>query len=274
MTDALTPASSDPAPLTEEELGAEMSIFDHLAELRRRLVYSMIAVAVGFTIAWTWRNEIFGFILVPLQAAAPTQEMATIHFKDLTEPFFTLIKTSLTAGVFISIPVILSQIWAFIAPGLYKHERRLAVPFVFLATLFFLGGAGFCYYVVMPYGFAFLFEFGGEVANPTLMMQDHYGLALKLLLAFGVVFEMPVAAMFLSALGVITHETLIKHWRIAFVGSFVFAAVLTPPDIGTQLAMAVPLIILYGVSIVVAYFFTKRHERRAAQMMAKAESSE
>jgi sec-independent protein translocase protein TatC len=254
-------------------LGGEMSIFDHLAELRRRLIYSMVAVAVGFSVSWTWRNEIFQFILEPLKVAAPTAEMAQIHYKDLTEPFFTLIKTSLTAGVFLGLPVILWQVWKFIAPGLYAHERKLAIPFVVLATLFFLGGASFCYYFVMPYGFAFLFKFSDEVSSPTLMMQEHYGLALKLLLAFGAVFELPVAAMFLSALGIITHETLIKHWRISVVASFIFAAVLTPPDVGTQIAMAIPLVILYGVSIVVAYFFTKQRERRAEREEAERKDS-
>lgn len=256
---------SEHVDLAEEPLGDEMSIFDHLAELRKRLIYSMIAIALGFALSWTWREDIFQFILEPLKLAAPTAEMAEIHYKDLTEPFFTLMKTSMTAGVFLGLPVILWQLWQFIAPGLYVEERKLAIPFVVMATLFFLGGSGFCYYFVMPYGFEFLFKFSAGVSTPTLMMQEHYGLALKLLLAFGAVFEMPVAAMFMSALGIITHETLIKHWRISFVGSFVFAAILTPPDIGTQIAMAIPLILLYGLSIVVAYFFTKRREKRTAR---------
>lgn len=259
------------SPMPEADLGHEMTLFEHLAELRRRLIYSMIAIAGGFSVAWTWREDIFGFILVPLQKAAPTAEMATIHYKDLTEPFFTLVKTSFTAGIFLAIPVILFQIWKFIAPGLYPEEKRMAIPFVILATLFFLGGASFCYYFVMPFGFAFLFQFSDAVSSPTLMMQEHYGLALKMLLAFGAIFEMPVAAMFLSALGVITHETLIKHWRISIVFSFIFAAILTPPDVGTQIAMAIPLVILYGISIGVAYFFTKRRERKQAAEMAKYE---
>lgn len=257
--------SQSPQASPPEDIGGEMSLFEHLHELRRRLIYSMIAVAGGFAVSWTWRNELFNFLLDPLRLAAPTAEMAEIHYKDLTEPFFTLMKTSLVAGIFLALPVILYQIWKFIAPGLYAHEKRLAIPFVVLATLFFVGGSAFCYYGVMPFGFAFLFKFSDAVSQPTLMMQEHYGLALKLLLAFGVIFEMPVVAMFLSALGVITHHTLIKHWRVSVVASFVFAAMLTPPDVGTQLAMAIPLVVLYGVSILVAWGFTRARERRVAQ---------
>lgn len=247
----------------------QMTLFEHLTELRKRLVYALIAVFAGFCIAWTWAEELFKFILVPLEKAAPAQGMSTIHYQDLTEPFFTLVKTSLTAGVFIAIPVILWQIWKFIAPALYEDEKRLAIPFVFLATLFFFGGASFCYFFVMPYGFNFLFKFSEGFSQPTLMISKHYSLATRLLLAFGVVFELPVVSMFLSAMGVITHHTLIKYWRISVVCAFIFAAVLTPPDIGTQIAMAIPLIILYGISIIVAYFFTKRHERRRAEEEAE-----
>ncbi len=248
----------------EEEVGGEMTLFEHLGELRKRLIYCVVAVLIGAIVSWTWRNELFMFILEPLKIAAPTAEMAKVHYKDLTEPFFVLLKTSVTAGIFLGLPVILWQIWGFVAPGLYRHERRVAIPFVFLATIFFLFGASFCYYFVMPFGFAFLFKFSDPVSTPNIMMQEHYGFALRLLLAFGVVFEMPVVAMFLSAIGLITHRTLIKYWRYSVVAAFIFAALLTPPDVGTQVAMAVPLVILYGVSILVAWFFTSRREKKAA----------
>ena len=257
---ALVPVTAEKEPLAQ----GEMSLFDHLKELRKRLVYSLVAVGIGFSISWIWRNEIFEFILVPLKAAAPTKEMAEVHFKDLIEPFFTLMKTCFASGVLFAIPVILWQAWKFIAPGLYAEEKRMAIPFVLLASAFFIGGTSFCYYFVMPIGFEFLFKFAGDISSPMLMMQEHYNLALKLLLAFGLVFEMPVVAMFLSAIGVITHHTLIKHWRISVVVSFILAAILTPPDVGTQIAMAIPLVVLYGVSILVALFFTKRREKKAA----------
>jgi sec-independent protein translocase protein TatC len=152
-----------------------------------------------------------------------------------------------------------------VAPGLYEHERRLALPFVLVATIFFFGGASFCYGFVMPHGFRFLMDFNEQISQPTIMMQEHYALSVKLLLAFGVVFELPVAAMFLSAMGVITHRTLIAGWRYAVLGSFIFAAMLTPPDVITQVSMAVPLVVLYGVSIGVAWIFTSRRERAAEE---------
>lgn len=254
--------------MEEEALEGEMTLFDHLAELRRRLAYCLVAVFVGFGVSWTWVENIFEFIAQPLKNASPNAAMGQLHYKSLTEPFFTLVKTAIVAGIFLAIPVILWQVWKFIAPGLYKHEKRLAIPFVILATIFFFGGASFCYYFVMVYGFQFLFQFGNTVANPTLMMSEHYDLAVKLLLAFGAIFEMPVVAMFMAALGLITHRTLIRFWRLAVVGSFIFAAILTPPDVVTQVAMAVPLTFLYGVSIVVAYFFTVRRERKNAAELA------
>lgn len=248
----------------EEAVEGQMTLFEHLTELRRRLIYALIAVAAGCGISWTWAEEIFQFILVPLDRAAPQKGMSTVHYQSLTEPFFTLLKTSLVAGVFLAIPVILWQIWKFIAPALYPDEKRLAAPFVLIATLFFFGGGAFCYYVVMPYGFNFLFIFGDQVAGAkaTIMVSEHYALATRLLLAFGAVFELPVICMFLSAMGLITHRTLIKYWRVSVVGSFIFAAMLTPPEVITQVAMAVPLILLYGLSIIVAYFFTVRREAR------------
>ena len=152
--------------------------------------------------------------------------------------------------------------------ALYKNEKRLAIPFVVVATVFFFAGGALCYLVVMPYGFEFLFAFGQGISNPTLMMGDHFSLTIKLLLAFGAIFELPVVSMFLSALGVLTHYTLIKHWRGAIVGSFVLGAVLTPPDVGTQVAMASSLIVLYGLSIIVAWYFTTRRERKLAKELA------
>ena len=249
-------------PDSEEDLGSEMSLFDHLKELRLRLIYALGAVLIGAILSWNWRNDIFLFLLKPLQDAAPVADMAKVHYKDLTEPFFVMLKTSITAGIFFALPVILWQVWRFIAPGLYQHERRTAIPFVIMATLFFLFGASFCYYFVMPFGFAFLFKFSDPISTANLMIQEHYNFTLRMLLAFGAVFELPVLAMFLSAIGVITHHTLIKYWRHSVLGSFILAAILTPPDVATQIAMAVPMCLLYGVSIIVAWFFTTRRERR------------
>ncbi|TXD35550.1 twin-arginine translocase subunit TatC [Lujinxingia vulgaris] len=246
-----------------------MSFMAHLVELRRRFLYSFIAMVIAFLICWGFAAEIFDFLLQPLIKAAPEGELANMHNTDLAEPFFTLLKTALLAAVFLASPAIIYNVWKFVAPGLYPDEKRAAVPFVAGATLFFLLGASFCYYVVIPFGYAFLLGFSLEVSNPTLMIKDYFALTTKLLLGFGMVFELPVVTSLLSAVGVLTHRHLMQHWRIAVVAAFIIAAILTPPDVVTQLMLAAPLMLLYGISIAVAYVITKRRERRIAKELAE-----
>lgn len=250
----------------EEQLEAQMSFLDHLAELRRRIVYGLIAIAIGFGICWFWITDIFLWLLLPLQIAAPEMDLAQMHHKDLAEPFFTLLKLGIVGGIFVGSPVLLFNIWKFIAPGLYPNEKKFVAPFVVMATFFFFLGASFCYFIVIPFGYRFLLDFSLQVSQPTLMMSEYMSLTLKLLLGFGIVFEMPVVSMFLSGVGIITHRTLLKHWRVAVVLSFIVAAMLTPPDVVTQAMMAGPLIVLYAISVAIAFFFTKRRERQLAKL--------
>jgi sec-independent protein translocase protein TatC len=235
----------------------KMSLLEHLAELRVRLIYALAAVLIGTVICWTWADELFRFLLMPLHTAAPNAELAQIHHKDLAEPFFALLKTAIMGGIFISLPVILYQVWAFVAPGLYDRERKMAIPFVFFATLCFVGGAAFCFFLVLPAGYGFLLEFGASISEAQLMVQEYYALTIKLLLVFGLTFELPVVAVFLSALGVIDHRTLARYWRVAVVGAFVAGAFLTPADPMTQCLLAVPLVLLYGVSIGMAWVVSR-----------------
>ncbi len=248
---------------------ARMSFMEHLRELRKRVIYSMVAAFVGFGICWAFVNELFALLLRPLEAAKPGSLVTMMHHKDMTEPFFTLLKTAIVGGIFLAIPFILYNIWKFIAPGLYPNEKKMVLPFVTMASFFFFLGGSFCYFVVMPFGYRFLLDFSMEVSQPTLMMNEYFGLTTKLLLGFGVVFEMPVVAMFLSAVGLLTHYTLLKYWRHAFVSCFVVGAMLTPPDVVTQVMMAVPLMILYGFSIGISYFFTKKHEAKARALLGE-----
>lgn len=248
---------------------ARMSFMEHLRELRRRMIYSILAALAGFAVCWTFVNELFALLLRPLKTAKPDALETLMHHKDMTEPFFTLLKTAIVGGIFLAIPVILYNVWKFIAPGLYPNEKKMVLPFVAMASFFFFLGGAFCYFAVMPFGYRFLLDFSMEVSQPTLMMNEYFGLTTKLLLGFGVVFEMPVVAMFLSAVGLLTHHTLLKYWRHAFVGCFLVGAILTPPDVVTQTMMAVPLIILYGISIGISYFFTKRHEAKARALMGE-----
>jgi len=236
---------------------AKMGLLEHLAELRQRLVYSVICVTVGFVAAWFVHEQLFEWMLVPLQQGAPELDAAKMHHKDLAEPIYVFLKLSLLAGTILAAPGILYNIWKFIAPALYENERRLIWPFVIFGTIFFLLGASFCYFIVLPYGYNFLLEFSQPVSDPTLMMQDYFAITTKLMFGFAVIFELPVFSMFLAIMGVITHRTLLEYWRYAFVASFLLAALLTPPDIITQSMMAGPLALLYGLSIFVAWFFSK-----------------
>ncbi|MFW5967784.1 MAG: twin-arginine translocase subunit TatC, partial [Persicimonas sp.] len=211
--------SVEPEPIPEarqEALDeARMSIIEHLSELRDRLIYIIIAVFIGFVAAWFWREPIFHFLLEPLQSSvsADRADLTQIYYKDLAEPVFAMIKISLLAGIFATSPFSLYQVWKFISPGLYTHEKRMAIPFVILGTFFFFGGAAFCFFGVLPFGYQFLLEFGLEIASePQLMINEYLGLTTKLLLVFGLIFELPVLAMFLSAMGVIDHNTLLRHW--------------------------------------------------------------
>ena len=259
------------SPQTEVEERAEkmeetrMGLLDHLAELRRRVVYSMIAIAIAFGICWFFVHELFEFLKAPLIAAAPEEQahVADLHYSDVAEEFFTLLKTALLAAVFVAAPAILYQIWKFVAPGLYPNEKRAILPFIFSGTLFFFAGAAFCYAIVIPLGYGFLFDFS-SVSDPMLMIDEYFGTTTKLLLAFGIVFELPVATYFLSAIGLVTHHMLIKQWRIAVVVAFILAAILTPPDVMTQALLAGPMILLYMLSVGVAYVQTRRREKRAA----------
>lgn len=262
-----SPSSTRPQPPGLDDV--RMSFLGHLAELRTRVIYSLAAVLVAFLITWHFRIEIFDFLQQPLIQATPDAEKSTLHQQDLAEVFFTLLKACLMASVFASAPVLLYQIWKFVAPGLYPDERRAVIPFLTLGTLFFFLGAAFCYYLVIPLGYQFLYNFSEPVAEPVLMIQAYFSLTIKLLLAFGLVFELPVASMFLSAVGLLTHRHLIKYWRFAVVAAFIIAAMLTPPDVITQLLLAGPMLLLYTISIAIAYVLTTRRERRLANEEAR-----
>jgi len=188
----------------------------------------------------------------PLLEALQLQKNSQIIFTGLAEPFFTAVKISLFAGFFMALPFILYQIWAFIAPGLYPEEKKLVLPFVFWGSLMFIAGAAFAYYVVFPVGFKVLVTFGGSEFTAMPKMSEYVSLFGKLMLGFGIAFELPVVTYFLAKLGLVTDKTLKEFSRYAIVIIFILAALLTPPDLFSQIAMAMPLLILYGISIFIA----------------------
>jgi sec-independent protein translocase protein TatC len=238
-----------------------MPLSEHLEELRARLIRIGLAVGVGFALAYNWAGLVFALVTQPLRALGAAH--ASFVGTGLAEAFLTKLKVSFIAGVFLASPVILYQIWRFVAPGLYAHERRYAVSFVTVGTLCFFLGAAFCHQVMFSVGYAFLLaEYAALGVEATLRISEYVSFSSQLLLAFGCVFELPVLAFFLARVGVVTPAQLLGGWRYAIVGIFVVAAVLTPADVTSQLLMAGPLLILYGISVGVAYL--ARQSPRAA----------
>jgi sec-independent protein translocase protein TatC len=231
---------------------AKQPFMSHLEELRKRLINSFIAVGVAFCGAFYFADDLFDILMRPLTNAMA--EGQTLIFTGLTEKFFTNLKTALVAGILIASPVLFLQAWKFIAPGLYQNEKRYVIPFVVSSTILFVGGALFGYFIVFPYGFQFFLGFETETIRAMPSVKEYFSLATRLLLAFGLVFELPVVMFFLSKMGVVTVPFLKKNRKYAILLSFVLAAILTPPDPTTQCMMAVPLIVLYEIGIFVARF--------------------
>lgn len=240
---------------------------EHLRELRDRLIWSVGAILVGFLAAWAFHEELFYWLMEPYIAGAGElypEFTEAIAFRSPIEPIVVYLKTSLLVAVICTLPFILWQTWLFVAPGLYKHERRMAVPFLGSSILCFVGGALFCRYLVLEPALTVLLGMGGSYASPNIMMQEYFGFTSRMLLVFGLLFELPVAISFLSLIGLVTHRGLIRNWRYAILIAFVVGAMLTPPDPLTQMALAVPLAVLYLLSIIIAYFITTSRERGGA----------
>lgn len=224
----------------------------HLGELRSRLIKSVLALGIAFFACYSVVDEIFAVLSAPLR---------NLHIRGLmligtsvTEAFFTKLKVSFIAAVILASPVLLWQVWQFIAPGLYEHEKRYTRSFVFFGSFFFIGGAAFCYEIVIQHGLSFLLHrYEAIDIQPMLQVGDYLSVVSRLVLAFGVMFELPVLAFFLARVGLIDHRFLIRHSRYAVVAIALFAAVLTPPDLISQVLLMVPLTLLYGLSIAVAY---------------------
>ncbi len=228
----------------------------HLEELRKRLITCFIAVGIGFAISYGFKERLFQILTQPLISVMKQGD--TLIYTGLPEAFFTFLKVSFLAGFILASPVIIYQFWMFVAPGLYDREKRLLVPIVFLSTLFFVGGALFGYFIVFPYGFEFFLGFATESIRPMPSMKEYLSFSAKLLLAFGLVFELPLVITFLARLGIVTVPFLKKNRKYAILLFFVGAAILTPPDVVTQVMMALPLMVLYEVSIVGARIFGKK----------------
>ena len=230
----------------------------HLEELRKRLIVSFIAVGIGFGLCYGFKERLFQILTQPLIAVM--QDGETLIYTGLPEAFFTFLKVSFLGGLMIASPVIIYQFWMFVAPGLYDREKRLLLPIVFLSTVFFVGGALFGYFIVFPYGFQFFLGFATETIRPMPSMKEYLSFSAKLLLAFGLVFELPLVITFLARLGIVSVPFLKKNRKYALLLFFVGAAILTPPDVVTQIMMALPLMLLYEISIIGARIFGRKKE--------------
>lgn len=245
--------------MTEPQKEDKMPLTSHLEELRKRLVRILIAVGIAFLGCFAFKEEIFRIVAQPLISVLPPG--SHMVYTGLPEAFFTYIKVSLYAGIFVASPVVLYQVWKFISPGLFPKEKKFVAPFVITSTMLFIGGVCFGYFLVLPSAYKFFLEFTTDFLKPMLSMREYLTLTLKLLLAFGIIFEIPVFLFFMTKIGLVTPRKLAKMRRYAIVACFIVAAIITPtPDAFTQCMMAIPMIILYEVGIIVSRLASRRKD--------------
>ena len=279
MTDALerrteagplAPAAAEQGPPED----VPMTVLEHLGELRSRLIKSLLGTFPAIMIAWEFKEKLLDFLLRPFSVAyrrLGLGDKAVMNYSNPPEMFTTYMKISIVCGFMIASPWVFYQVWAFIAPGLYKKERLYAIPFVLASTLFFSGGAFFAYGALMPQMYETLLGMGGQIEGSSLLIQpmmlitENMAFATQVLLAFGVVFEVPVVVTFLALAGIVNWRQLLAFGRWWVVIASVISAVLTPtPDAGSMLLMLVPLVVLYYFSVVLAYVFGPKADAEAA----------
>lgn len=225
----------------------------HLVELRKCLFISICSIVIMFFVCFSFNEYILDILKSPVEAVLP-EVSKQITFVELQEPLFTAMKVSFFTAFIISLPIIFWQFWKFVSPGLYDNEKKLVIPFVSFASIMFILGALFCYFIVIPLAFRFLIDFGVKTQDfkPLISIGLYVGFFTKLIIAFGLAFEMPVITFFFAKLGLIDDAFLRKHFRISVLIIFIFSAMMTPPDMISQFLMAVPLCGLYGISILIA----------------------
>jgi sec-independent protein translocase protein TatC len=240
-----------------DETGGKMSFLEHLDELRKRIIYSLISLAVGVGIACLFIERIYQFVMRPMQTMLPAG--GKLIYTEAPEAFMLYIRLAIIAGLVIAAPLIMTQLWLFIAPALYKRERRFATPFVILASIGFIGGAAFSHYVVFPVMWKFFTSFSNDFVVFMPRIEDAFGLYLKMVVGMALVFQMPTVVFFLARFGIVTARMMLSYFKYAILGIFIVAAAITPsPDAASQFIVAVPMIGLYLISVLVAWMFGKK----------------
>jgi sec-independent protein translocase protein TatC len=273
--------SEEAAREAELEHG-RMPFMSHLRELRDRIRNAAIAFVLAFALCWAFADKIFAWLRLPLfeiwrlhtganlKPGEPDWGKPRLIYTGLTQPFWVNMSVALWAALFVASPIIFYQLWKFIAPGLYKRERKITISFAVMSGVFFASGALFCYYFALPALFRYMLQYNSDELSSLPNIQDYLDLTRDSMLAFGAIFEMPLLIYFLAMVGLVTHRSLWKFSRWFIVLAFIIGAVLTPgPDVVSQLLMALPMIALYNISILFAWRVTLKRERAQAEIDAK-----
>lgn len=246
----------------------EMTFLEHLEDLRKRLFYSILALFVGFVPGWIFAKDIYKILARPVTLYLPAG--TKLAFTGLTAPFMLYMKVAFLASLFVMSPFVFLQIWYFVAPGLYQKEKKYVIPFVLMTTFFFALGAAFGYFIVFPWACRFFLTLGGDF-QPVIKVDEYFGFALKVLLGIALVFELPTLIFFLAKMGLVTARWMVKNFKYAVLVVFVIAAVITPtPDVITQSIVAIPMLALYGLSILIALAVGRGKKKAQAERTDQA----